>query len=70
MTPKDKALEMCQKFGMIGMSESQTGFYTLEITLAKKCAFICVDEILDTCSQGDLDFAIYWQEVKKEIENL
>ena len=68
MTPKEKAKELIDK--MYGdeleyMTEGQ----------AKQCALIAVDEIL-----GDIDDSIlhpqnkeaidYWQEVKKEIENI
>jgi hypothetical protein len=37
---------------------------------AKQCDFICVDEVInDRAKRGKINFT-YWQEVKKEIEEL
>jgi hypothetical protein len=39
-TPKEKAIELVEKFHIV---------YTLNNLEAKQCALICVDEILETC---------------------
>ena len=60
MTPKEKSIELFDKFDSILFKE----YDNLE---AKKCALIAVDEILN------LDYycgSLYWQEVKQEIEKL
>ena len=71
MTPKEKAIELYQKF-----------YYQLPINLsdkiqdcvAQECALIAVDEILlehfgDTSDYGTRRY-YYFQEVKQEIEKL
>jgi hypothetical protein len=59
MTPKEKADDLIMKFSN---------------PFAKSCALIAVDEILDSITKiNQYDFGTlnyYWQEVKKEIENL
>ena len=59
MTPKEKAKELVDRF----LNEQND---TEEISQAKQCALICVDEILKNTLQIPqvLD---YWQEVKEEI---
>ena len=65
MTPKEKANELVNKYLM----NTPVGFH---IDDAKECALIAVDEILnnDGFTQFDIYLTEYWQEVKKEIENL
>ena len=71
MTPKDKALELVDKFeisfaGIISNSEDWE-------TLAKECALIAVDEIInDNPNIYDSDRLNYkyWNEVKQEINKL
>ena len=82
MTAKEKALSLCQDFGYTGMKSEQTGFYTLELPLAKACAIIAVDEILShNFLEPQLKRHIgnveptsnqieYWFKVKTEINNL
>jgi hypothetical protein len=68
MTPKEKALELFDK-----MYEYQEGYQTDPDNLAKKCALICVDEILlhEKTAHSVLDKSTdYWQEVKEEINKL
>ncbi len=61
LPPKEKAEELCFKF---------QGDFHLNWTMAKRCALIAVDEILDIAQySGDKEYA-YWQEVKNEIEKL
>ena len=83
MTPKEKAKELIEMFIFFASNEGTTedGFiYSDEMQMfnAKQCALIAVDEILNnfglTCN-GQTFFTEYravefWQEVKKEIENL
>lgn len=57
MTPKEKAVELVNKFNNF-----------LHYSDAKKCAIIAVDEILNA-HLFDLDEKQYWQQVKIEIEN-
>ena len=62
MTPKEKAIELVEKFRI---SKAITESY------AKKCALIAVDEILNTImSVYQPETKLFWIEVKKEIEAL
>jgi len=62
MTPKEKALELVNRYKSI--TSGKTLFvYTTES--AKQCALIAVDEILKLRVNIP-----YWQEVKTEIEKL
>lgn len=54
---KEKAEELVEKFSLVGLQQRNEGL---------ACALICVDEIIENY---DTTLA-YWQEVKKEIENL
>ena len=54
---KEKANELVDKFTVVGLQQRNEGL---------ACALICVDEIIENY---DTTLA-YWQEVKKEIENL
>ncbi len=60
MTPKERAKDLVGKFSIA--------------FIAKQCALIAVDEILNTIeysSQADeLSKISYWEEVKEEIEKL
>jgi hypothetical protein len=62
MTPKDKAKELVDKFSIVGLQQRNEGI---------QCALIMCDELLCNStfliSTGELYF---WNEVKKEIENL
>jgi len=57
MTPQEKANELVDKFTVVGLQQRNEGL---------ACALICVDEIIENYDT----FLAYWQEVKKEIENL
>ena len=62
MTAKDKANKLCMTFLMETDIPSKA--------IAKQCALICVDEILDAVTTiADKKFDFY-TEVKKEIEKL
>jgi hypothetical protein len=65
MTPKEKAEELVDKFS----------FSCRECDNSKQCALIAVDEILDDdcfdMGEEAFDKRInFWQQVKKEIEEL
>jgi hypothetical protein len=77
MTPKDKALELVDKY----MSVEQTklsDYSTIYQPKAKQCAIIAVDEVLMALQQGyptelvlmPIELIEYWQQTKTEIENL
>jgi hypothetical protein len=82
MTPKEKALELCQKFGYTTIFTDCNEGYTLPLEISKKCALISVNEIIKEVPaeilgtyKGKTQFIIsdnhkYWQEVKQEIEKL
>jgi hypothetical protein len=72
MTPKEKAEELVDK---MHYNWRYDDYYGLSWILAKQCALIAVDEIINTHLLSEKDiFGIhpvdYWQEVKKEIEKL
>jgi hypothetical protein len=77
MTPQEKALQLCQKFGYLGIKWEQAEYTTLSLENAKECALIAVEEILFELyhiAYDDDDYREwkmkYWQEVKQEIEKL
>jgi hypothetical protein len=61
MTPKEKAIELYTKYGD-----------ALHVhVLAKECALISVDEIIQFGNQqGIREPMMYWNKVKEEIEKL
>jgi hypothetical protein len=67
MEPKEKAEHLVNK-----MFNWIQGGSVIEYEIAKECALIAVDEILKVASfYNDSQAEVtYWQEVKKEIENL
>ena len=71
MTPKEKANQLFKK--MLGQCASDNGGQAL--SLSKQCALIAVDEMISEFNKSDSLFAtnfltVYWNEVRKEIENL
>lgn len=79
--PKEKALRLCQEFGRTTLFEDFNNGYTLPLEIAKKCALICVDEILKIepiiknlpLSETKIIMEAYpkfWEQVKTEIQNL
>jgi hypothetical protein len=68
MTPREKAKELVNKF--IQYTPANEEF---EFIYAKKCALIAVDEIIKEVTPKVSLYTYqlqFWQEVKKEIENL
>tara|TARA_R110000868_G_scaffold88543_1_gene246825 strand:- start:6 stop:236 length:231 start_codon:yes stop_codon:yes gene_type:complete len=76
MTPQEKAKELLQKMDVIhyvklgGINKNSKGLpVSMHDDQIKQCALIAVDEILNKaiCKYSE---AVYWQEVKKELELL
>jgi hypothetical protein len=68
MTPKEKAQELIRKYYRLGLHQDGQSLNWME---AKQCAMIAVDEIWAALeSQRVFEQHGYWQEVKREIENL
>lgn len=67
MTPKEKAIELVNKYLQV---------YDGRVDIAKRCALIAIQEIINsnpTTVHGVSDFRTniyYWESVKKEIEKL
>jgi uncharacterized protein YegJ (DUF2314 family) len=84
MTPKNKAIELVEKFMPFSMSvvySELDGLFIYnepnEIKNAKQCASIAVDEILDAkprkgylINGGWVTDEMFWEEVKQEIKTL
>ena len=84
MTPKEKTIELVNKFksNVYKKAFADTDFmydryYGLDDEMAKQCALIAVDEILEEYKEDYEDihkdiFTIYswWKKVKKEIDAL
>jgi len=75
MTPKEKAIELTGIYlESTKKSLDRIGWFK-DIDVAKQCALIAVDEILDDDMYGMEEEHFekrinYWEEVKQEIENL
>jgi len=76
MTPKEKAMELVDKFRLYAFTSdydyaengAQNEYYN-----AEKCALIAVDELIvqeNSYNNGSFYPSRYWQEVKQEIEKL
>ena len=75
MTPKEKAKELFDKFSrhIMHFDEFEGWKEHIDSSEAKQFALVAVDEILNHHQQEQGLYRIdkyYWQEVKKEIENL
>ena len=68
MTPKEKAKELVDKFYQQAPLED-IKFYSNDV-MAKDCALIAVDEILQSNNLYNSIKTKFYLEVKKEIENL
>jgi hypothetical protein len=68
MEAKEKADELIRKYYTWGINKEGQTLSWLE---SKQCALIAVDEILSIIDEEEQYRAYkYWQEVKREIENL
>jgi hypothetical protein len=75
MTLKNKAEALVNSYRIILMNEdTECGNEILCTSIAKQCALIAVDELIEiACDYSDYDETVtkeYWEKVKKEIENL
>jgi hypothetical protein len=74
MTPKEKAKELVFKYQNLVTIWDCYNDEPIEIKFRledmKKCALICVDEIIESESNYFPNEIHYWQEVKKEINKL
>jgi hypothetical protein len=71
MTPKDKSKELVKKYACLNRGEIENDWKNRDIvfdSLDIECALILVDEILWMSSHYVTIH--FWQEVKREIENL
>tara|TARA_R110000782_G_scaffold44876_1_gene100084 strand:+ start:119 stop:337 length:219 start_codon:yes stop_codon:yes gene_type:complete len=72
MTPREKALELVNNFYLNGIQDEE---YSMEYDDGKKCALICVDEMIKELTE-EISPSIhgfrhnYWKEVKQEINKL
>ncbi len=64
MTPKEKAIELVDRYYSLFSLELEN---TIDITQAKKCALIALDEMIELCESY---MTPYYEEVKQEIEKL
>lgn len=69
MTAKEKALKLCQDFGYLGLESKQTEYYTLDLELAKRCALVCINEIMNGNFAEGYDHE-FWTNVKIEVQKL
>ncbi len=79
MTPKEKAIELVNKFYGYILYENESVYSEKMLRVfkikAKNCALIAVDELIKESEMNHLFLnagvsIYYWQEVKKEIEAL
>ena len=67
-TPSEKATQLIDKYRTIIRISDKYGYLLSdeEIHLAKQCAIVCVNEVIDKDGYNN----DYWQEVKAELEKL
>lgn len=79
MSPKEKALRICQEMGRSTLfAEDCNDGCTLPLRVAKICALIVVNEVLEATKEAifpmggatGFDYDSYWLDVKAEIERL
>jgi hypothetical protein len=71
MTPKEKAIELYNKF--IPFTDVDISESKVEVYNTKQCALIAVDELIiekNKWENGSFYTSKYWDYVKQEIENL
>lgn len=71
MTPKEKAIELVDKFQELNRSKI-SDYSRIEYPTAKQCALIAVVEILDELyyTESTKYGTIFWNNVRQEIEKL
>lgn len=77
MTPKEKAIELVNKYKFyVDYEDAILDYEQCILNNAKQCALIAVKEILQHIKNSYIDrniligATLYWQEVKQEIEKL
>ena len=71
MKAKEKAEDLFMMYVNKGMSQIKPVINrVIRKEMAKQCALIAVDEIIDLVKHIDVDSEDYWNEVKQEINNL
>lgn len=73
MTPKEKAIELVDKYIPLSLRLYSDYEWVEEIDSAKQCALIAVVEIIDSLqikNYAQADNYEYWNEVKQETEKL
>ena len=73
MTPKEKAIELVDKFIFIDNGEKFQIISIADEKRAIQCALIAVDEIIKALRKNLPIFELgkgFWQDVKKEIKRL
>jgi hypothetical protein len=71
MTPKEKAIELYNKF--IPFTDVDISNSQIEVYNTKQCALIAVDELIkekNKWENGSFYTSKYWDYVKQEIEKL
>jgi hypothetical protein len=71
MKPKDKAIELVDSYRIILMNEdTECGEEILCTVIAKYCALIAVDEVIQAMDNVMLPnpFKQYWNKVKQKIQ--
>jgi hypothetical protein len=69
MTPIETALNLVEKFYSIEDSKENDDAW-MDWYLAKRCAQVAVDELIESVYYLDDDSVDYYREVKHEIEQL
>ena len=67
MTTKEKAEELVRKYYTFGLNNPAQSFSWYE---CQECALIAVDEIKKVLEYEGVQYSMYWEEVKSEIEKL
>jgi hypothetical protein len=73
MKPKDKAIELVDTYRIMLMnSDTECGEEILCTVIAKYCALIAVDEVIQAMDNVMFPnpFKQYWNKIKQEIEKL
>jgi hypothetical protein len=71
MTPQEKSEELYFKYSMKGLEEIKSILNrVVRKNIAKQCAIIAVDEIINAIEYLDDDSEYFWEEVKQELQKL
>lgn len=72
MTPKEKAIELVDRFMLRIILNVQSNINFSVMESAKECAILSVDEIISACEYNNVEFynTQWWNKVKEEINKL